>query len=74
MGETGSHGTTDWFIPGGFEWGSEDGDEGNFWVKNETGDAYPCETFDTAEVKVSAGPLSDVDSTYVKKTKRENSA
>ena len=53
MGEARSYGTTDRFVLGAFEWGGEDEGEGDFGVKNQTGDAYSCEAFQTVKVKVS---------------------
>jgi hypothetical protein len=56
MGGAGSYSTTDGFVLGGFEWRGEDGGEGDFGVKNQTGDAYPCEAFQAVEVKLSWRP------------------
>ena len=73
MSGAGSHGTMDRFVLGGWEWGGEDGGERDFGVKNQTGDAYPREAFQTVGVKVSWG-MEWWRFTYVKKMKRENSA
>ena len=40
----------DRFVLGGWEWGGEDGGERDFGVKNQTGDAYPREAFQTVGV------------------------
>lgn len=59
MSEPRGDGTANRFVPGGFEWGSEDRGEGGFGVKNQAGDAYSSETFHAGEKKVSAGSHSD---------------
>lgn len=56
MDGAGSYGTTDKFVFGGFEWGGEDRGKGDFGIKNQTGDTYPCEAFQAVEGKVSWGP------------------
>ena len=57
MSEAGCRGAADRFVSGGFEWGGKDGGEGYFGVEDQTGNAYPCETFNAVvEVNVSVVP------------------